>query len=260
MSDDSSADAETIGVLIVDDEEPARALLREMLSQEPQVRILAECANGLEAVKAASELKPQAIFLDIEMPKLDGFEVLELLDSHVAVVFVTAYDSYALRAFEVHAVDYVLKPYRAERLREALQRARERVGSRPEPAVIASAARPAGQFATRVVVKDGSRIHVIPAEKLEYAQAQDDYVALHSEGKTYLKTQTLGSLETNLDPAVFVRVHRSYIVRLDRIRAIDLYAKNSRVATLTDGTQVPISREGHARLRELLGEEGAPQS
>jgi two-component system LytT family response regulator len=256
MSDASPA--ETIGVLIVDDEEPARALLREMLGGEPQVRILAECANGLEAVKAAAELKPQAVFLDIEMPKLDGFEVLELLDAQIAVVFVTAYDSYALRAFEVHAVDYVLKPYRAERLREALQRARERVGSRPEPAVIASAARPAGQFAMRVVVKDGSRIHVIPAEKLDYAQAQDDYVALHSEGKTYLKTQTLGSLETSLDPAVFVRVHRSYLVRLDRIRAIDLYAKNSRVATLTDGTQVPISREGHARLRELLGEEGAP--
>jgi len=245
-----------IGVLIVDDEEPARAVLREMLSTEPDVRILGECSNGLEALKAAAELKPQAVFLDIEMPKLDGFEVLELLDPEIAVVFVTAYDSHALRAFEVHAVDYVLKPYRAERLGEALRRARERVGSRPEPAALAHSARPAGEYARRVVVKDAGRIHLIPVERLDYAQAQDDYVSLRSEGKSYLKTQTLGSLEATLDPAVFVRVHRSYLVRLDRIRSIELYAKNSRVAVLVDGTQVPVSREGHARLQELLGDAG----
>jgi two-component system LytT family response regulator len=243
-----------IGVLIVDDEEPARALLREMLSAEPEVEILGECATGLAAVKAAAELKPQLIFLDVEMPKLDGFEVLELIDPGIAVVFVTAYDAHALRAFEVHAVDYVLKPYRAERLREALGRARERVGGRPEPAALASAARPPGEFARRVVVKDGARIHLIPVERLDFARAQDDYVALRSEGKDYLKTQTLGSLEASLDPAVFVRVHRSFLVRLDRIRAIEPYAKNSRVAILADGTRIPVSREGHARLTELLGE------
>jgi two-component system LytT family response regulator len=245
-----------IGVLIVDDEEPARAVLREMLSGESEVRILAECATGFEAVKAAGELRPDAMFLDIEMPKLDGFEVLELIDPGIAVVFVTAYDSYALRAFEVHAVDYVLKPFRAERLREALARARERVGRRPEPAVLARAARPAGEYARRVVVKDGSRIQLIPVERLDYAQAQDDYVALRSEGKSYLKTQTLGSLEASLDPGVFVRVHRSFLVRLDRIRALEPYAKGSHVAVLADGTRVPVSREGRARLRELLGEAG----
>lgn len=247
-----------IDVLIVDDEDPARALLREMLAGETDVRIVGECANGLEAVKAAGELKPQVLFLDIEMPKLNGFEVLELLDPSIAVVFVTAYDSHALRAFEVHAVDYVLKPYRAERLGEALRRARARVaeGTRPEPAALAHAARPAGEYARRVVVKDAGRIHLIPVERLDYAQAQDDYVALRSEGKTYLKTQTLGSLEATLDPAVFVRVHRSFLVKLDRIRSIELYAKNSRIAVLLDGTQVPISREGHARLQELLGDAG----
>ena len=247
-----------IEVLIVDDEEPARAILREMLSADPGVRVLGECANGLEAVKAAADLKPQAIFLDIEMPKLDGFEVLELLDPGIAVVFVTAYDNHALRAFEVHAVDYVLKPFRAERLGEALRRARDRVaaGRRPEPAALAHDARPSGEYARRVVVRDAGRIHLIPVERLDYAQAQDDYVALRSEGKTYLKTQTLGSLEATLDPAVFVRVHRSYLVRLDHIRSIELYAKNSRVAVLADGTQVPVSREGHARLQELLGDAG----
>jgi two-component system LytT family response regulator len=241
-------------VLIVDDEEPARAVLREMLAQEPDVRILGECASGFEAVKAAAELKPQVVFLDIEMPKLDGFEVMDLLDPQVAVVFVTAYDQHALRAFEVHAVDYVLKPFRAERLHEALEAARARSTHRPEPAVLAQAARPTGEYATRVVLRDASRIHVIPVDRIDYAEAQDDYVGLHSEGKTHLKMQTLASLEASLDPALFVRVHRSYLVRLDRIRTIDLYAKNSRVATLQDGTRVPVSREGHARLQELLGE------
>jgi two-component system LytT family response regulator len=236
----------------VDDEAPARALLREMLSAEPDVEIAGEAATGLEAVKAATELKPEVVFLDIEMPKLDGFEVLELLDPQVAVVFVTAYDSHALRAFEVHAVDYVLKPYRAERLREALSRARARVGGRPEPTVLAHAARPPGQYAQRVVVKDGAHIHVIPLDRLDYAQAQDDYVALRTEGKTLLKSQTLGGLEASLDPSVFVRVHRSFLVRLDRIRALEPYGKNDHVAILGDGTRVPVSREGYARLRELL--------
>ena len=241
-----------IRVLIVDDEAPARALLREMLSAEPEVEILGEAATGLEAIKAAAELKPDAMFLDIEMPKLDGFEVLELLDPQIAVVFVTAYDSHALRAFEVHAVDYVLKPYRAERLREALTRARARVGPRPDPALLARAARPAGQYPHRVVVKDGAHIHVVPVDRLDYAQAQDDYVALRTDGKTLLKAQTLGALEASLDPSLFVRVHRSYLVRLDRIRALEPYGKNDHVAILADGTRVPVSREGYARLRELL--------
>src|SRR5262249_37925016 len=191
---------------------------------EGDVRVLAECATGLEAVKAAGELKPQAIFLDIEMPKLDGFEVLELIDPAIAIVFVTAYDSYALRAFEVHAVDYVLKPFRRERIREALAAARARVASRPEPTVLAQAARHPGEYGPRIVVKDGARVHVFPVDALDYAQAQDDYVALHSEGRTYLKAQTMGALEASLDPGRFVRVHRSYVVRLDLIRSVDLYA------------------------------------
>ena len=241
-----------IKVLIADDEAPARALLREMLSDEPDVEIVGEAATGLEAVKAAAELKPQAVFLDIEMPKLDGFEVLELLDPSIAVVFVTAYDSHAVRAFEVHAVDYVLKPYRTERLREALSRARDRVRDRPDPALLARAARPTGEHARRVVVRDGAHVRVIPVERLDYAQAQDDYVALRTEGKTYLKTQTLASLETSLDPSAFVRVHRSFLVRLDRIRSLEPYGKNDHVAVLADGTRVPVSRDGYARLRQMM--------
>jgi len=239
-------------VLIVDDEAPARALLHEILSAEPDVEILGEATTGLEAVKAATELKPEVVFLDIEMPKLDGFEVLELLDPQVAVVFVTAYDNHALRAFEVHAVDYVLKPYRAERIRGALARARTRIAARPDPTLLAREARPPGRYAQRVVVKEGAQIHVIPIERLDYAQAQDDYIALHSGGKTLLKTQTMGSLESSLDPSLFVRVHRSFLVRLDRIRTVEPSGKNDHLAILADGTRVPVSREGYARLRELL--------
>jgi two-component system LytT family response regulator len=242
-----------IGVLIVDDEASARAVLREMLSLEPDIEILGECATGFDAVKTAAALRPQVVFLDIEMPKLDGFEVLELLDPGIAVVFVTAYDSYAVRAFDVHAVDYVLKPFRAERLREALDQARARVGRRPEPATLARAARPPGEYARRVVVKQGSQVHLIPVERLDWVQAQDDYVELHSEGRTHLKTQTLGSLEASLDPQVFVRVHRSFILRLDRVRAIEPDA-TSHTAILADGARIPLSREGHARLAALLGD------
>jgi two-component system LytT family response regulator len=227
-------------VLIVDDEPPARAVLREMLGQLPGVEIVGEAGDGLAAVKAAAELAPDAVFLDIQMPRLDGFEVMELLDPAIAVVFVTAYDEYAVKAFEVRAVDYVLKPFRQARLAEAR--------------VQAAAARPPGQFLARVVVRDGPNIRVIPVEKLDFAEAQDDTVSLKSEGKKYRKPQTLASLAASLDPARFLRVHRSYVINLDRLQRVELYAKNSHVAVLTDGARVPDSREGHARLREILGE------
>jgi two-component system LytT family response regulator len=243
-------------VLIVDDEEAARTVLREMLSAEPDVQIVGECANGFEAVKAAAETPPDVLLLDIEMPKLNGFEVLELVDPEIGVVFVTAYDSHALRAFEVHAVDYVLKPFRPERLREALDRARARVGggARAHAADLATAARPPGRTLERIVVRDGARVHLIPVMRLDYAEAQDDYLVLKSEGKKYRKTQTLASLAAALDPMRYVRVHRSYIVNLDRLQRIELYAKNSHVAILSDGTRIPLSREGHARLKTVLGE------
>ncbi|HYK41747.1 MAG TPA: response regulator, partial [Thermoanaerobaculia bacterium] len=175
----------TIRVLIVDDEEPARALLREVLSAEPDVEVVGDAENGFEAVRLAGELQPDAAFLDIEMPKLSGFEVAELLGPDIAVVFVTAYDRFAVKAFEVHAADYVLKPYRAERLREALRRARERLGSgrRPDPAAVAAAARPEGRFADRIVVRDGREIRIFPLSAIDAFQAEDDYVAIRSGGR-----------------------------------------------------------------------------
>jgi two-component system, LytTR family, response regulator len=243
-----------VRILLVDDEEPARAILREMLGGVPGVRIVGECGNGLEAVRAAAELKPDCVFLDIQMPKLDGFEVMELLDPSMAVVFVTAYDSYAIKAFDVHAVDYVLKPFSEARLVEALGRARERLRTRvrPSPEAVAAASRPPGQFAARIVVRDGPNIRVIPVEKLDFAEAQDDAVALKTEGRKYYKSQTLAGLAASLDPARFLRVHRSYVINLDRLQRVELYAKNSHVAILDDGSRIPVSREGHARLRDAL--------
>jgi len=170
------------------------------------------------------------------------------------VVFVTAYDQYAVKAFDVHAVDYVLKPFSEARLSEALARARVRLqsGRRHDPTTISAAVRPPGQFASRIVLRDGPNIRVIPVEKLDFAEAQDDLVILRSEGKKYSKSQTLAALASALDPSRFLRVHRSYVINLERLRRVELYAKNSHVAILADGTRIPISREGHARLKDVL--------
>jgi two-component system LytT family response regulator len=242
-----------IKAIIVDDEELARGYLRELLSGHSEIEIVAECANGFEAVKAVAETEPDLLFLDIQMPKLDGFEVLELIDPQrlPAVIFVTAYDQYAMRAFDAHAADYLLKPFDVARFERALERARSRMGERRPVAEIMHEAR-AGERPQRIVVKDGARVHVIPVGKLDYAEAQDDYVALHSEGKTYLKQQTIGALEEQLDPAGFVRIHRSAIVNLERVARIEPYAKDSRVAILADGARLPVSRTGYARLLEAM--------
>ncbi|HVP00502.1 MAG TPA: protein kinase [Bryobacteraceae bacterium] len=252
----------TIRAAIVDDEELARHLLREYLHQAGGVEVVAECANGFEAVKVIAERKPDLVFLDVQMPKLDGFEVLELIDPSAAVIFVTAFDQYAMKAFDAHAVDYLLKPFSADRFKKALERARQRLGEpgpstpRIAPTELSAAARPPEQKLERIVVKDGAKVHIIPLEKLDYVEAQDDYIALRSEKKNYLKQQTISSIELQLDPKKFVRIHRSYIVNLERIARIEPYTKDSRVAVLADGTQLPVSRSGHVRLKELLGEVG----
>jgi two-component system LytT family response regulator len=245
-----------VRVVIVDDEELARQVIREMLKPHAEVDVVAECASGFDAVRTVAELKPDLIFLDIQMPKLDGFEVLELIGSEFAVIFATAYDEHALRAFEVHAVDYLLKPFRAERFNEALQRAKERIGKRmsTSPEELSAATRTVGQYAERIVVKDGTRVQIIPVAKLDYVEAQDDYIALASQGKKYLKQQTVSSLEASLDPKSFVRIHRSYLVSLERVTRLEPYGKDSYVVILTDGARLPVSRAGHARLKELLGE------
>ena len=241
-------------VAVVDDEPLARAVLCEFLAAEPSVEVVAQCANGFEAVKAVSELAPDLLLLDVQMPKLDGFEVLDLVGRDVAVVFTTAYDQYALRAFEVHAVDYLLKPISAERLSEALARVRERLGrgERSASPGAMAVAKPREGYAHRVLVRDGPRVHVIPVDKIDYVQAQDDYVCFRSEGKDYLKEQTLAETETSLDPSKFVRIHRSYLLNLARLVRVDQDERENRVAVLTDGRRLPVSRAGYTRLNSLL--------
>ena len=246
----------TLRAVLVDDEELARGYLRELLAAHPDIVVAAECANGFEAVKAIAETSPDLLFLDVQMPKLDGFEVLELIEPSQApvVIFVTAYDQYAMRAFDAHAVDYLLKPFSASRFERALERARARLGERRTLPEIAVEARHGGERPQRIVVKDGTRVHVIPIARLDYVVAQDDYVALHSEGKSYLKQQPITSVEDLLDPACFVRLHRSAIVNLERVARIEPYGKESRIAILHDGTRLPVSRSGYARLLEAMGD------
>jgi two-component system, LytTR family, response regulator len=240
-------------VMIVDDEEPARLALRQDLQTIEDVEVVAECANGFAAVKAVADSRPDLLLLDIQMPKLDGFEVLELLGEDVPVVFVTAYDEFALKAFEVHAVDYLLKPFSRDRLAEAIDRARDRpAGGAVSPAVLRASARPPGTPLERVVIRDGTQVHVLPVAAIDYVEAQDDYVAFRSGGKTFLKEQTLGTLEGQLDAGRFVRIHRSYVLNIERLARVELYAKDSRVAILTDGTKLPVSRSGYQRLQQLL--------
>jgi two-component system LytT family response regulator len=247
----------TLKAVIVDDEELARRYLRELLEVHPEIEVVAECANGFEAVKAVAETSPDLLFLDVEMPKLDGFEVLELIHRPgtpaPVVIFITAFDQYAMRAFDAHAVDYLLKPFGAERFERALERARARLNERRLPVELA-AERPAQERPERIVVRDGTRVHIIPLDKLDYAEAEDDYVALHTAGKTHLKQQPIASLEATLDPRRFVRIHRSAIVNLERVARIEPFGKERRLAILHDGTRLPVSRSGYARLLEAMGD------
>lgn len=239
--------------VIVDDEEPARLALRHELDGIDGVEIVGECANGFEAVKIAADAKPDVVFLDVQMPKLDGFEVLELLGRDTPVVFVTAYDAFALRAFEVHAVDYLLKPIATARLRAAIDRVRSQQGRRmPRPDALRAAARPETPHLERVVIRDGAQVHVIPVDHIDYVEAQDDYVSIRTGPRALLKEQPLGELEGQLDGRRFVRIHRSYLLNIDRLARVELYAKDSRVAILADGTRLPVSRTGYQRLQQLL--------
>lgn len=244
---------EILRVVIVDDEEPARMAVRQDLDAIGGVTVVAECANGFEAVKVVSEQAVDLLLLDVQMPKLDGFDVLELIGRDVPVIFITAYDEFALRAFEVHAVDYLLKPFARERLEAALVRARaRRAEPRPDPAALRATARPSSAPLDRMVIRDGPHVHVVPVGKIDYIEAQDDYVSVHTAGKALLKEQTLADLERQLDARRFVRVHRSYILNIERLARVELYAKDSRIAILHDGRKVPISRTGYQRLQELL--------
>jgi two-component system LytT family response regulator len=252
-------------IIIVDDEALARGVMREYLAEHADVEIVAECANGFEAVKAITELEPDLVFLDIQMPKLDGFEVAELVSGKTRFVFATAFDQYALKAFEVHALDYLLKPFSQQRLDQALAHARASMAGAGGASAAAAAqqaevdaavrevaaatrARPLG----RVLIRDGARVHVIPSGKIDYIEAQDDYVQIHAEGKAFLKNQRMAELEEQLDADKFIRIHRSYLVNIECVARIEQPSKDSHQAVLHDGTRLPISRSGYQRIRAVM--------
>lgn len=245
-----------INTLIVDDEELARLLLKDSLKDMSEIRVSGEAANGFEALKIINDEKPDLVFLDVQMPKLTGFEMLELLDHKPEIIFVTAYDEYALKAFEQNAVDYLLKPYTTKRLRDAVDKALLRIQSgQSENTVVEmyEKLQNSEEKLERIVVKTGSKIKIIPVREIKYLQAEDDYVMIFIEGEKHLKQQTMKYFETHLDPREFVRVHRSYIARIGFIESIELYEKESYILKLKDGNTLPVSKSGYLNLRGKLG-------
>ena len=237
-------------ILIVDDEELARRLTREYLRSHHDINIIGECENGVEAVQAITEQNPDLVFLDIQMPKLSGLEVLELTGRSSGVIFTTAYDQYALKAFDMHAVDYLLKPFSQQRFDEALDKARRMLGQ-TAPELQNLLAQPIATL-ERLLIRDRGLVHIIQVDKIDYIEAQDDYINVHSEGKTFLKTQSLSELETQLDKSKFVRIHRSYIISLNALKGLERANKDSHIAVLHNGTQLPISRSGYERIKTNL--------
>ncbi|CAN7430778.1 LytTR family transcriptional regulator DNA-binding domain-containing protein [Pseudoduganella sp. LjRoot289] len=240
-------------IIIVDDEVLARGVVREYLAEHADVEIVAECANGFEAVKAIAELEPDLAILDIQMPKLDGFEVAELAAGKCRFMFATAFDQYAIKAFEYHALDYLLKPFSQQRFDQALAHARASLGQAQEGLreVVRDAAG-RGKPLGRVLIRDGAKVHVIAAEKIDYIEAQDDYVQIRTEGKSYLKNQSLFELESQLEAGKFLRIHRSYLLNIECMSRIEQAGKDSHVAVLKDGTRLPISRSGYQKMRSVI--------
>lgn len=242
--------------ILIDDEPLARAFVRECLQEYPQVSIVAECDNGFEGLKAIQQHAPDLLFLDIQMPKITGLEMLELVDAPPAVIFTTAFDEYALKAFEAHAVDYLLKPFSRDRFARAMEKFLDSATQERQKKAAQELVRstPTGPLqAARIVIRDGGRIRIIPWETVHYLEAADDYVRIYTPDGHFLKNKTLGFYESTLPPEEFVRTHRSYLVNVAQITRIDPYEKESHLALLRCGARVPVSRSGYARLRGVLG-------
>jgi len=263
----------SIKAIIIDDEPLARMIVREYLETYPEVSIVQECSDGFEGIKAIQQHHPDLLFLDIQMPKINGFEMLELVEEPPAVIFTTAFDEYAIKAFENHAVDYLLKPFNKERFDKAL---RKWMDGRPVAATRAAAAssatadaetlpaagstegllETAAQSPTqqhRIVVKTGGKIKIIPLEDIHFLEAADDYVKIHTHQGAFLKNRTMSYFERALDPTLFVRTHRSYILNIQQVTRIDPYEKDSHLCILQSGAQVPVSKAGYVKLKTVLG-------
>ena len=245
-----------IKALIIDDEPLARMIVKEYLASYSDIQLLQECNDGFEGVKAIQQYQPDLVFLDIQMPKINGFEMLELIDQPPAVIFTTAFDEYAIKAFESHAIDYLLKPFSQERFDKAIQKWREQCNANPVSAISQTLLETASQSPTqnqRIVVKTGTKIKIIPVEDVHYLEASDDYVKIHTKEGSFLKNKTMSYFEKSLDKALFVRTHRSYIVNIQQITRLDAYEKDSHSAVLKSGAVVHVSKSGYSKLKEVLG-------
>lgn len=242
-------------VLVVDDEPLARAALVQVLTDFKEINILGECADGFEAVKSIKELRPDMVFLDIHMPKLNGFDVLELLEENPPfIVFVTAFDEYALKAFESQALDYILKPVRKERVVKALEKVKQRLQEKTGQQVreLLAGHQEKQTPLSRILVRDRTDVHIIPVEDIIFLEAQDDYVSINTEKRAFLKKDTLSHLEQLLDPLLFIRIHRSYLLNISFLQKIEPYSKDSRIAVLKNDITLPVSRSGYSRVIKLI--------
>lgn len=245
---------EAFKALIIDDEQLARELIKNYLKDFSGIQLIGECENGFEGARFIAELKPDLVFLDIQMPKLNGFEMLELIDDPPEIIFITAHNDFAIKAFEMNAVDYLLKPYSKERLLAAIDKATERLkaGQQKDETIRELIHQPLTETLERIVVKSGSKIKVIPVDKIIYLEAQDDYIMIYTEDGKHLKQGTMKHYEDHLDQSAFIRVHRSYIVRVDQVVQIEPYTKETYMLKLKNGISLKVSRNGLKNLRDKL--------
>jgi two-component system LytT family response regulator len=249
--------SDKIKAIIIDDEELARAVIIRYLEKHPEVKLVEECDNGFSGLKAINELKPDIVFLDIQMPKINGFEMLELLDEKPQIIFSTAYDEFAIKAFEHSAVDYLLKPYSQKRFSEAVNKALAKISSgltaQHEIRNLQNKLEVAPEPLRRVVIKSGSKVIVLPTNEIHFLEASGDYVEIHTARDHYLKQKTMNYFEQHLDPETFIRVHRSYLVSIPQISKLEPYSKDSFVLLLKNGKEISVSKNGYKNLKERLG-------
>jgi two-component system, LytTR family, response regulator len=240
--------------VIIDDEPLARSIVKEYLSAQEQIDVVQECNDGFEGVKAIMHHKPHLVFLDIQMPKINGFEMLELLEEKPSVIFTTAFDEYAIKAFEAHAVDYLLKPFTKDRFEKALEKFFNQAPiQKKNTEELLQAVNHLPSQSERIVVKTAGKIKIIPIPEILFLEAADDYVKVHTKDGSYLKNKTMGFFENALPQDQFVRTHRSYILNVQEITRIDPYEKENHLAILRSGAKLPVSKSGYGKLKEVLG-------
>ncbi len=245
-----------IRTIIIEDEEPARDIVKTYLKKFQDIELIGECSDGFSGVKAVNEMKPDLLFLDIQLPKLTGFEILELVEHSPVIIFTTAYDQFALKAFEMNATDYLLKPFSSDRFDTAMQKALDKLKSkkseRPVIKKLVETVDEKSETIDRVVVKTGSKIKVIPADKIMYIEAQDDYVMIYAEESKHLKEKTMKYFETHLDNSQFIRIHRSYIVNVNFIVQLEHFSKENYLVILKNGAKLKVSDSGYKNLKSRL--------